>query len=92
MHRTSQWFRQRRVFQRNMVRNMQRVLGHNPRRYADEFRISSIVEEQVVTKILLAAFAEKTMSAGSGIQRHHPVAGAKSVTPSPACTTVPASS
>jgi len=53
------------MFQRHMVRNMQRILGNNPRRYADEFRISSVVEEQIVAEILLAALTEKTMSARS---------------------------
>ncbi len=92
MHRAGQRLGERRVLQRHMFRHMERVLGHDARGNADELGIGAVVEEQIVAEIFLAASAEVTLAAGAELSATTRSPGAKSVTPSPASTTVPASS
>jgi hypothetical protein len=44
MHRTRQRLGQRSVLKRYVVGNMERILGHDPRRNADELGVSSVVK------------------------------------------------
>ena len=77
VHGAGQRLGQRRVFQRNVVGNMQRVLGDDARRNANELGIGAVVEEQIVAEIFLAALAEVALAAGRGVERDDAVAGSE---------------
>ena len=79
MHGAGQRLSERGVLQRHMIGNAQRVLGDDARRDADELGVGTVVEEQIVAEILLAALAEIALAAGSGVERHHAVAGSETV-------------
>jgi hypothetical protein len=77
MHGTSQRFGESRVLKRHVIGNMQGVFGDDARRNADELGVGAIIEEQVVAKILLSAFAEIALTAGGGVERDDAVTRAK---------------
>ena len=77
MHGAGQRLSQRGVLQRNVIGNVQGVLGDDARRNADELSIGAVVEEQVVAEVFLPTLAEVALAAGSGIQRHHAAAVGK---------------
>ncbi len=55
VHGAGQRLSQRSVLQRNVVENMEGILGHDAGRDADELGIGAVVEEQVVAEVFLAA-------------------------------------
>ena len=57
MHCASQRFGQRRVLQRNVIRHVKRILGHDAGRDAYELGIGAVVEEQIVAEVFLLPFA-----------------------------------
>src|SRR5271157_4225014 len=66
-----------RAGQRLMIRYMQRILGHDAGRDANELGIGAVVEEQIVAEVLLAVSAEITLAAGGRVERDYAVAGCK---------------
>ncbi len=78
MYRAGQRLSQRCMLQRYMIGNMQRVLGDDARRDANEFRISAVVEEQIVAKVFLTALAKVALAAWRRVERHYAVARSKS--------------
>ena len=67
--RAGQRLGQSRVFQGDVVGNVEGILGYDASRNADEFGISAVVEEQIVAEVFLAARAEVALAAGCGIER-----------------------
>src|ERR1019366_1553633 len=53
------------------------IFRHDARRNADELGVGSIVEEQVVAEVLLAAIAEIAVAAWGGVERHDAVTGSE---------------
>src|SRR5258708_37662851 len=74
VNRAGQRLSQCRMLERHMIRNMQCILGNDAGWNADEFRIRSIIEEQIVAKIFLAVSTEVALPARRGIESHHSIA------------------
>ena len=77
MHGAGQRLSQRGMFKRNVVGNVQSVLGDDASRNADEFCIGAVVEEQIVAEIFLAVLAEITLPTWRRVQRYYAVAAGK---------------
>src|SRR5579875_1716872 len=56
-----------------ICRDEVRILVHDTGRHTNEFGVSAIVEKQIFTEILLAAQAEETVIAGSGVSGDHAI-------------------
>ena len=59
------------IFEGDVRRNDQHVGFNNAPRYADIFRVGTVIEEQILAKILLVLGAVEAHLAGRGIERHH---------------------
>jgi len=77
MHSAGQRLSQRGVFQGHMIGHMKSIFGHNTRRDANELGIGTVVEEQLVAKILLPTLAKIASAAGSRVERDNAVAVGK---------------
>ncbi len=77
VHGAGQRLSKRSVLQRNVVENVEGILGNDTSRDADELGIGAVVEEQIVAEVFLAMLAEIALPAGGGVERNHAVAGSK---------------
>jgi hypothetical protein len=65
---------ERGVLKRHRFGNPQGVLLDNARGDTDEFGVCTVVEEQIVAKILLVIAAEEAVVAGRGVEWNNPIA------------------
>ncbi len=91
-HDASQWFCQCSMLQRSSCRHKKGILLHNPRGDSDVLRISAIVEQQILAKILLMVPAKIACIARRRVQSTTLSPAKNFATPSPTSATTPASS
>src|SRR3984885_10520889 len=57
-----------------MIGNVKRIFGDNACGDTDELGVGTVVEEQIVAEILLAALAEEAVTAGGGVEGNDTIA------------------
>src|SRR5580658_2116552 len=77
MHRAGQRLGEGGVFERDVIWNVQGVRGNNSGGDADELGVGAVVEQKIVTEVLLRAPAEVALAAGRGIQRDNAISGSE---------------